>query len=176
MQLLQFNYCSLLAANFLDTASPSEQSAQTIFENEGMAKAAVMGVYSYLGDTYVYGQKMSVNWQGNSDTDMSNGFMENPSSDKNGDSGPANFWADWYNKTTQWGNIFKLTELASTAVDGIRNSKLYEEGSITMKYLLGEALTLRSLAYLELVRRWGDVPFKDGIANSDLSNVYMGKI
>lgn len=141
-----------------------------------MAKAAVMGVYSYLGDTYVYGQKMSVNWQGNSDTDMSNGFMENPSSDKNGDSGPANFWADWYNKTTQWGNIFKLTELASTAVDGIRNSKLYEEGSITMKYLLGEALTLRSLAYLELVRRWGDVPFKDGIANSDLSNVYMGKI
>ena len=45
-----------------------------------------------------------------------------------------------------------------------------------MKYLLGEALTLRSLAYLELVRRWGDVPFKDGIANSDLSNVYMGKI
>lgn len=133
----------------MDTASPSEQSAQTIFENEGMAKAAVMGVYSYLGDTYVYGQKMSVNWQGNSDTDMSNGFMENPSSDKNGDSGPANFWADWYNKTTQWGNIFKLTELASTAVDGIRNSKLYEEGSITMKYLLGEALTLRSLAYLD---------------------------
>lgn len=66
----------------MDTASPSEQSAQTIFENEGMAKAAVMGVYSYLGDTYVYGQKMSVNWQGNSDTDMSNGFMENPSSDK----------------------------------------------------------------------------------------------
>ena len=171
VQLL-FTACS----DFLDTASPSEQSAQAIFENEGMAKAAVMGVYSYLGDTYVYGQKMSVNWQGNSDTDMSNGFMENPSSDKNGDSGPANFWADWYNKTTQWGNIFKLTELASTAVDGIRNSKLYEEGSITMKYLLGEALTLRSLAYLELVRRWGDVPFKDGIANSDLSNVYMGKI
>ena len=95
VQLL-FTACS----DFLDTASPSEQSAQTIFENEGMAKAAVMGVYSYLGDTYVYGQKMSVNWQGNSDTDMSNGFMENPSSDKNGDSGPANFWADWYNKTT----------------------------------------------------------------------------
>ena len=83
------------------------------------------------------------------------------------------------NKTTWQGGeevSQKLTELASTAVDGIRNSKLYEEGSITMKYLLGEALTLRSLAYLELVRRWGDVPFKDGIANSDLSNVYMGKI
>ena len=34
---------------------------------------------------------------------------------------------------------------------------------------------LRSLAYFELVRRYGDVPYKEGMSNSDLSNVYMGK-
>ena len=37
------------------------------------------------------------------------------------------------------------------------------------------ALVLRSLAYFELVRRYGDVPYKEGMSNSDLSNVYMGK-
>lgn len=45
-----------------------------------------------------------------------------------------------------------------------------------MKRYMGEALVLRSLSYFELVRRWGDIPFKGGMSNSDLSNVYMGKI
>ncbi len=40
---------------------------------------------------------------------------------------------------------------------------------------LGEALTLRSLSYFELVRRWGDIPYKEGTSASDLSNVYAGK-
>src|SRR5690606_11410988 len=39
----------------------------------------------------------------------------------------------------------------------------------------GEALTLRALAYFELVRYWGDVPFKMEASKSDLSNVYMSK-
>ena len=162
-------------SDFLDTESPSIQTSQVIFENEGMAKSAIMGVYSQLAGTYVYGQKMSVNWQGVSDIELASGYQENPANDKTGDSGAANYWCDWYNKTVQWQYIFKMAELASTAVEGLRNSSLIDT-SETMQQYLGEALTLRSLSYFELVRRWGDIPYKEGTSNSDLSNVYMGKI
>ena len=53
-------------SDFLDTESPSVQSSTVTFENEGMTRSAIMGVYSELAGTYVYGQKMSVflilNW------------------------------------------------------------------------------------------------------------------
>ena len=141
-----------------------------------MTRSAIMGVYSELAGTYVYGQKMSVNWQGVSDIELASGYATDPSKDLTSDTGAANYYCDWYNKTLQWGYIFKMAELASTAVDGIRASALYKSGNAAMKRYLGEALTLRSLSYFELVRRWGDIPFKEGMSNSDLSNVYMGKI
>ena len=162
-------------SDFLDTSSPSEQNSQNVFENEGMTRSAILGVYSQLAGTYVYGQKMSVNWQGVSDIEQASSFQEDPAKDKTSDSGAANYWCDWYNKTLQWGYIFKMAELASTAVDGIRSSQAFNNGSIPMKRYLGEALVLRSLSYFELVRRWGDIPFKEGMSNSDLSNVYIGK-
>lgn len=85
--------------DFLNTDSPSEQSKENLFENEGMTRSAIMGVYSELAGTYVYGQKMSVNWQGVSDIEQASGYQEDPATDKTSDSGAANYWCDWYNKT-----------------------------------------------------------------------------
>ena len=59
--------CMASCSDFLDTESLSEQTGEVIYENEGMTRSAIMGIYSQLCDTYVYGQKMSVNWQGVSD-------------------------------------------------------------------------------------------------------------
>ena len=70
-----FTSCS----DFLDTESPSQQTSQVIYENEGMARSAIMGVYSDLAGTYVYGQKMSVNWQGVSDIELASGYNGDPS-------------------------------------------------------------------------------------------------
>lgn len=41
---------------------------------------------------------------------------------------------------------------------------------------LGEALTLRAQCYLDLVRFFGDVPFKAESSKSDLSNAYLYKM
>ena len=57
--MMLFSSCE----DFLNTDSPSEQSKENLFENEGMTRSAIMGVYSELAGTYVYGQKMSVNRQ-----------------------------------------------------------------------------------------------------------------
>jgi hypothetical protein len=140
-----------------------------------MTRAAVMGIYSQLNTTFVYGQKMSVNWQGVSDIELASGFPSQTNTDKTSDTGAANYWCDWYNATIRWSDIFKLTELASAAVDGIRNSEMIRSNPPLMQPYLGEALTLRALAYFELVRRWGDIPYKEGMSSSDLSNVYLPK-
>lgn len=160
-------------SDFLDTESLSEQTGEVIYENEGMTRSAIMGIYSQLCDTYVYGQKMSVNWQGVSDIELASGYQNDPST-AGADNGIANYWCNWYLENTKWEGIFKMAELASTTVDGLRKSTKLSE-SKTLQGYLGEALVLRSLAYFELVRRYGDVPYKEGMSNSDLSNVYMGK-
>ena len=82
-------------SDFLDTESPSEQTSQVIYENEGLARSALMGVYSIMTGTYVYGQKMSVNWQGVSDIELASGYQEDPST-AGADNGIANYFCNWY--------------------------------------------------------------------------------
>lgn len=164
-------------SDFLDTESPSQQGNDVVFENIGMVKSAVMGVYSSMLESTAFGQKIPVNWQGCSDIEFPNGF-DLTQYCTSGDRGASNYYDDVYNKTTPWKTLFKMGELASTAVDGIRSSSLLHDASTAdeMKQYLGEALVLRSLAYFELVLRWGDIPYKETASKSDLSNVYMGKI
>lgn len=161
--------------DFLDTASPSKLSSETVFKTPSMAKAAIMGIYGKMTDTYIYGQKLSVNWQGVSDIEMNSGFTSTNYNSTSRDEGAGNFYDDSYNQTTRWQSLFEMAELASTAIDGIRNSSILESRANEMKPLLGEALTLRAMAYFELVKYWGDVPFKRESSKSDLSNVYMSK-
>ena len=131
--LLLTSYLLTSCSDFLDTESPSQQTSQVIYENEGMARSAIMGVYSDLAGTYVYGQKMSVNWQGVSDIELASGYNSDPSKELTSDTGAANYYSDWYNHTVQWQYIFKLAERAATAVEGIRNSNAFKSGNNTMQ-------------------------------------------
>lgn len=161
--------------DFLETTSPSKLSSKTVFKTPSMAEAAIMGVYGKMTDSYIYGQKLSVNWQGVSDIETASGFSLDNYNATSRDEGAANFYDNAYNHTTRWQALYEMVELASSAIDGIRNSPILESQSDEMKPLLGEALTLRALAYFELVKYWGDVPYKREASKSDLSNVYIGK-
>ncbi len=160
---------------FLTTESPSSLSSEVVFNTTSMTKAAIMGVYSKMTDTYIYGQKLSVNWQGVSDIESNGAFSTTNYNSNSSDYGAGNFYDDSYNRTTIWPRLYEFAELANTAVDGIRNSPILETSPTVMKAYLGEALTMRAMAYFELVRYWGDVPFKTQASQSDLSNVYMEK-
>src|SRR5690606_34351667 len=160
---------------FLETSSPSSLSPETVYSSISMAKAAVMGLYGKMTDNYIYGQKLSVNWQGVSDIECNRAFSETAYSSNNNDEGAGNFYGSIYNTTTRWAGLYDFAEISTATVDGIRQSPILESSAAQMKPLLGEALTLRALAYFELVRYWGDVPFKTEASKSDLSNVYMGR-
>ncbi|MCW3805572.1 RagB/SusD family nutrient uptake outer membrane protein [Plebeiibacterium marinum] len=161
--------------DFLETSSPSKLSSETVYQTASMAEAAVMGLYGKMTDTYIYGQKLSVNWQGVTDIESNREFNNTTYNSTSRDEGAGNYYDDQYNRTTRWQSLFEMAELASTAVDGFRNSPILESAASQMKPMLGEALTLRAMVYFELVRYWGDVPFKTESSKSDLSNVYMSK-
>lgn len=170
--LVIFSSCK----KFLETSSPSALSPQTVFSTTSMTKAAVMGLYGRMTETFIYGQKLSVNWQGVSDIESNGQFSETQYNSPTSDYGAGNFFGDQNNQTTRWQRLYEFAEMSTAVVDGIRNSPIFESDAATMKPLLGEALTLKSLAFFELTRYWGDVPYKKEASRSDLSNVYMGKM
>ncbi|MFV0536446.1 MAG: RagB/SusD family nutrient uptake outer membrane protein [Dysgonomonas sp.] len=173
--LIFFASFSISCNDFLETESPSKQSNENVFNSRPMAEGALMGVYSSMTTTYVYGQKLTVNWQGITDIENCNLYMNNYN-DNMSDYGPNHYYNNSANRTTRWNELFRFAELASSAVDGLRKGKYINDDPKHAKSLLGEALTLRSLAYYEIVKLYGDIPYKEGVSNSDLSNVYIGKV
>ena len=162
--------------DFLETSSPSSQSVDNVFKTLSFTEASLMGVYGTLTEATVYGQKISTNWPTNSDIELAGLSTDNYMSPTR-DAGASNYYASSQNQNLKWDNIYKMVELATSAVDGIRKSPLMStKDSTAMKAYLGEALTLRALGYFELVKAFGDVPFKFEASKSDLSNVFIGKV
>ena len=86
----------------------------------------------------------------------------------------ANTANDQMNVTTGtdlWAKIYAAIEKANLAIEGLRaNADLTDAN---MKQLLGEALTLRALHYIDLINMWGDVPARMTTLNSE--NMYSGR-
>lgn len=159
--------------DFLDTESPSVQSSENVYTTEAMTESALMGIYSTLPGSF--SSTMTI-WQGVTDIECMQKFTASGYSASSGNVAPANYYDNANNDRTRWNNLFNTSELATLAVEGIRNSPLLETKPKKMKAYLGEALTLRAMANFELVRLWGDFPFREVSSNSDLSNVYIDKV
>lgn len=158
--------------DFLDTKSPSQQSTENVFKSTFFAEAAIDGLYSLLTDPTVYGQKISTNWPTNSDIEFAG--LNTTTYKSANDAGTSNYYSSKNSSTTKWDVLYRLVEMSTTAVEGIRKSELMRTTDSTlMKSYLGEALTLRALGYFELVKLWGDVPFRK--TNATINNVFEAK-
>lgn len=162
------------ADSYLDTTSPSQQSTENVFKSTFFTEAAIKGLYSMLVESTIYGQKITTNWPTNSDIEFA-GLVTTPSGlIAASDAGSSNYYSTANNGTTRWDNLYRLVEMSTTAIEGIRKSPLLTtKDSTLMKSYLGEALTLRSLSYFELVKLWGDVPFRK--SNADITNAIAAK-
>ena len=178
------NYIFLLAVvafvfaacnNELDTSSPSKFEDKTIYNSVFFTENAVMGAYAMVADANMYAQRVSMNWSTNNDIEFV-GADEN-SYNQVSNRGSSNYFATAGNSTLGWTNIYRLIERSNLIIDGIRSSKLLndDDASKRMYAMLGETLTMRAMGYFELVKHWGDVPFKLEPTSPDLSNVYLDK-
>lgn len=166
-------------SDFLDQTSPSEQTDETVWNSVFYTGTRVNKLYGALGQDRTYSQDLSIVWNINSDCELVDGLgtdAYNASSER----GNMNYNQNpgWSKIGDVWTALYGIIEDANLNVQGIRNSSLLTAGGSDQKSMeryLGESLTLRAMIYFDLVKIFGDVPFKTEPTVSDLSNAYLPK-
>ncbi|MGX5817678.1 RagB/SusD family nutrient uptake outer membrane protein [Chitinophaga lutea] len=178
-----FSKISLLMAAMIATAIPSCKSyldlndpdnlfsEQYVYSNVSGAKGATIGVYAMLSRVFNGG---TLPTRFSLDTDEGWGTTGS------GDNGQADISRYNINPTNNqltlaFENLYLGIERANNVIKNIPQMALYANGNAQEKAELrrfhGEALTLRAIFYLELIKNWGDVPapFEPSLDQKDLA-------
>ncbi|CAI2765256.1 RagB/SusD family nutrient uptake outer membrane protein [Flavobacterium collinsii] len=149
--------CQDLGEEYFDTPAQSTLDEQLIFSTAGLAQGAVDGIkvsfgeeQSYRGRLLTYqGLNTDTEWllASSSDNAKSDLVVYDAKADNTEMNSPKNAWAMMY----------EGIERANLCIRGLRK---YGNPlpNTEMGQLLGEALTLRAIYYVDLIRNWGDVP------------------
>lgn len=171
-----FSSCS----DFLDQKSKSEISNSGVYSSAYYTGLRINKIYGGLTQDRTYSQDLAIVWNLNSDVELVDGLGDD-ATNTGSERGNMNYNMNpgWSKISGVWDAIYGVIEDANDAIEGINNSSLLVNGTATektqMQRYLGEALTLRALCYFDLVRFFGDVPFKVESSKSDLSNAYLHK-
>lgn len=163
--------------DFLDTASPSEFTHDVVFSSVAYAEYAITGIYNDMVEDGLYSARLPLNFSTNTDIEFVGADVN--SYQNAGNRGYSNYFArpEEGHLNDTWTKLFRVVERSNLAIEGIRGSALLNsserETRQRMEALLAEALTLRSLAYSELIKHFGDVPFKQESTKADGSNIYL---
>ncbi|MDR0419476.1 MAG: RagB/SusD family nutrient uptake outer membrane protein, partial [Prevotellaceae bacterium] len=132
--------------------------AETYFETVTLTDMAVLGVYEIFSDLLTYGQSAMV-----FDTDTDIAYVEgiNGVGHTARDIGHYNIYAShtWFESA--WNLYYQGINRANTIIEGVKAYTYSEEDQTKINALVGEAKFLRALCYFDLIRLFGDVPYKD---------------
>ncbi len=135
-------------------------SNENVFNNVDYTRQSVLGIYQLMTLDEGWSKRLSMYYGVDTDIAMCSGSFDN------GRRGIARYGANSGNSEIEkpWRNLYASIERANICIANIPGSTVYTEGTeeqiAEMDRLYGEAMTLRAIFYYELVRNWGDVPFK----------------
>lgn len=151
----------LVSSCDLEAPSKSSMDSSVIFSTPSLAEGAVMGIHQSFGETNSYRGRYLPYYGINSDVEWINGMdpTKMPDAGKYDLCTYASTATNTQMNTTNnaYAKFYEGIERANQAIVGLRAYGDVENNS-TMAQLLGEALTLRAVLYLDLVKGWGDVP------------------
>lgn len=158
----------------LTTESVSVMDGKVIFDekNETMADAAIMGIVETFGQQNSYRGRFITYFGTNNDAEILNGYgalEKDPATER--EISLAVYSARKDNQYMSddknvWSQNYIAIERANIAIEGLKESGNINN-NVNMGQLYGEALTLRAMIYLDLVKAWGDVPGRfTSISNS----------
>ena len=144
--------------SFFSNESPSAETPAKVFTNVDLTEQAMCGAYQELAKDKGYINRLGCGYQGlNTDCEWSTwstgtddraatvayDMNSNNSAvaNKNGDA---------------WAFLSTVIERCNNIIEGIQHYA--DTTDAAFRYYLGEAYFLRSFAYLEMVKYWGDVP------------------
>lgn len=156
MLLLTVTSCS----DYLDVRSPSAFDDEYVFGSESEIATAVNGMYvpmvSGKGWVGVLAKKMLFN------TDVEFSTASNSSNLKEAAFVPSAGDISSYDDI--WEGMYDGVNRTNDVIEGIEKSLLFQTLDKTkpsrLMHYYGEAKVLRAMYYLELVRNWGDVPYR----------------
>ena len=165
---------TMLTSCDLEADSISSMDAEVVFNTEALADAAVMAVHQSFGQTNSYRGRYITYYGMNTDAEVwrAYGDFDNPANDRDASlsvyaAQPDNSYMNTTNN--MWNYMYEAIERINKAVESMEeNSDLT---NANMRQLYGELLTLRAYIYFDLVKTWGDVPYRFEPNTSD--NVYL---
>lgn len=168
-------------SDFLDQKSPSDTDASNVWQSTYYTQNVLNKAYGLLCEDYTYSQVLCYTFMANSDVEFANAYGESNAKAEGKGRDLNNYYADndasFQKSRDAWDHIYESIEYCNNIIEGLKGISP-ETTDKTEKQLLqykGEALTLRAMLYHELIRNWGDVPFKTEPTKNDLSNINTGK-
>ena len=164
MKKITYKFLAVLAlavattscSDYLDQKSESSADDQNLFASPNLAAGTIDNIYVYFGETNYRGRVM---WYGyNTDIEY---YNSSEKADGKADLATYNTKVnnDQMNTTsnaTLFACMYGGVEKANLAIEGLEAYGDLENKEFA--HLLGEALALRALTYLDLINMWGDVP------------------
>ena len=146
--------------SFLSNESPSAMDAEMVFSSVNNTEQAIFGVYNLMGSNNSYRNRMACGFNG-LNTDIEYSTKSTSSSDEKDlmlyDCTVSNSRVSNPNGSDIWSYLNTMIERCNNIIEGLEQYGKIQENE-EMKAFLGEAYFLRSFAYLEQVKYWGDVP------------------
>lgn len=147
--------------DYLDYQSPSRLNVEQVYESAEYTNTAILGIYNKAAGSRVYGNNLSISFPNGADDFWIRGGANY---DVSGQGAISTYGAAPTNQNllNTFSQLYEGIERANLACKYIPNSSLFQRGPadqrLKMQRYYGEALALRALFYLELIRNWGDVP------------------
>lgn len=148
--------------DFLDVPATGSYNDESVFINENRAEMALLGCYNAIRNqaivsTMNMGTDEADNKESVSGTNRTvSSYGQNPARSMS---------MDW---------IYLNIAKCNYCIKGIPGMSAFDT-SDKLKKMYGEALTIRALQYLDLIRYWGDVPYIT-LPQSDYNTVYSSRV
>lgn len=147
----------------MDSPSQSSLDAETVYSNVGLAESAVIAINDAFGATNDYRGRFIRYYGINTDIEWCN--TPTYSGRETGKYDATNYDTEDNNdvlnmsSNTTWEAHYTGIEKANVAIKNLRQYGGVDDPSNSdMRQLLGEALTLRAVLYMDLIKAYGDVP------------------
>ncbi|CAD0004977.1 RagB/SusD family nutrient uptake outer membrane protein [Flavobacterium salmonis] len=167
-----FTGCQEFGDDYLEAPAQSTLDESVIFSTPGLAKGAIDGIKVPFGETNSYRGRFIPFYGMNTDAEW---YNNSQSISAQSDLCTYDAKIDNIQMNTAdnaWASMYGGIERANIAIRGLRQYGNPFPGT-QMGQLLGEALTLRAIYYADLMKGWGDVPYRFEPINN--ATIYLPK-
>ena len=145
-------------SDWLDTTTDSQLPESVAFNNVEDIQLATLGLYADLcSDPYI--QLQTIHQGAGTDCELIDGLGATATNQNNERDGMNyNASVSWTKLGTLWEKQYKTIEDCNRIIEGVSKSDLKDNDAV--KSATAEARVIRAMVYLDLIRVFGDIPFR----------------